>query len=234
MTTMISDLDDAIYWSTGVDELIERSPTTCTFATIVGSNGRAEKIGSEMEGWIGEALADLDEDDPWWEAASMSWARRRDVDGLVDDMFRSQVSYFGWGIDREQKIRTLGYFPHIEGYNRPSTPRALALRMAAVQRRLKPNTSTTRPSDRTGLDAIMRHRRGIRRRRDPAVRGRVVALPDAATMATCGTSNSTSAWSVRTRTSGRSRTAAPRTTSPTPSSATTRPPRRRRSPNERP
>jgi hypothetical protein len=117
----ISDLDDATYWSTGVDELIERSPRNVHYFFVVegSSEDEAEEYGGDMEDWIGEALADLDEEDRlWWEARLHVVAEpSRDVDGLVEDMFRAQVSYFGWGIDREQKIRTLGYFPHIEGYD---------------------------------------------------------------------------------------------------------------------
>lgn len=117
----ISDLDDATYWSTGVDELLERSPRNVHYFFVIegSSDDDAESYGAQMEDWIGEALADLDdEEQQWWEARLHVVGKpSRDVDGLVEDMFRSQVAYFNWGIDREQKIRSLGYFPHIEGYD---------------------------------------------------------------------------------------------------------------------
>ena len=189
----ISDLDDAIYWSTGVDELIERSPRNVHyFFTIVGSNeSRAEEIGSEMEGWIGEALADLDEEDRlWWEARlHVVGAPSRDVDGLVDDMFRSQISYFSWGIDREQKIRTLGYFPHIEGYNSTLNSQDLwpfewRLFSAAYEAEYF-NYEAERQDQLDAIDADIVEVFGgdvIQEYEDG-----VMALPDAATMATYDT-----------------------------------------------
>lgn len=189
----VSDLDDATYWSTGVDELIERSPRNVHYFFVVegSSEDDAEEYGGDMEDWIGEALADLDEEDRlWWEARLHVVAEpSRDVEGLVEDMFRAQVAYFGWGIDREQKIRTLGYFPHIEGYDSTLNsqglwPFELRLFSAAyeaeyfnfeAERQARLDAVDADIVEVFGGDVIQEYEDGV------------MALPDAATMASYDT-----------------------------------------------
>ena len=117
----ISELDDASYWETGVENLIERSSRNTHYFFVVASNDSddVEAYGAPMQDRIDEALASLDEDDAaWWDAHLHVVAAPLDeVGGLVQSMFSTNVSLFGWAIDREQKIRSLGYFAAVEAYS---------------------------------------------------------------------------------------------------------------------
>jgi hypothetical protein len=114
----ISSANNQTYWSTGVDALIERSPPNVHYFFVVGG-GTDDGFGEQMDGWIGEALASLSEEDAaWWEARlHVVDGPSGDLDGLVGDFFAADIGQFGFGIDRQQTLRTLGYFPHVEGYN---------------------------------------------------------------------------------------------------------------------
>jgi hypothetical protein len=108
-------------WSTGVDELLERSPRNVHYFFVVAgtSTDDAEEFGAAMDERVAEALAGLDEEDnTWWsERAHVVAGPSGDQDGLVRQMGRTNVGYFGWGIDRAQKIRSLGYFPDVAAYD---------------------------------------------------------------------------------------------------------------------
>ena len=117
----ISDLDSDSWWTTGVDDLIERSPknTHYFFVVLTKDDGEAESFGGDMQGEIDDALAKMDEEEAAW------WTPRlhvvagpsSDLDGLVGEMFGRNVGTLGFGIDRSQRIRTLGYPSAVEAYD---------------------------------------------------------------------------------------------------------------------
>ena len=117
----VSELDSATYWSTGVDELIEKSPRNVHyFFTVAGNrDGDAEEYGAQMDTWIGEALASLDDDErAHWEARlHVVQGPSSDAGTPIQEMFAGPIGQFGWAVDRGQKIRTLGYFPSVDAFD---------------------------------------------------------------------------------------------------------------------
>ncbi|HNH48982.1 MAG TPA: hypothetical protein PKY30_18200, partial [Myxococcota bacterium] len=117
----VDDLDDSSWWTTGVDELIARSPRNVHyFFVTAGSRDRdAEAITAALEEDIQSAFTGLSAEDlAWWqEHIHVVQGMSAEVGGLVTDMFRADVGALGWAIDREQKLRTLGYFPAVGAYD---------------------------------------------------------------------------------------------------------------------
>lgn len=109
------------YWSTGVFELLVESDLNVHyfFVPAQASQEDTDALGAQMEGWIEEAMAGLTENQAkWWrERLHVVASSSSDIPGLVGDGFASSVGTYGFGIDREQKIRSLGYFPHVSGYS---------------------------------------------------------------------------------------------------------------------
>jgi hypothetical protein len=116
----VDDLDDESWWTTGVDELIARSPRNVHYFFVVAGRERdPESIAVAMETEINEALAGLSaEDAAWWgERIHLLANTSNEQPGLVDEMFDSDVGTMGFAVDREQKIRSLGYFPAVEAFD---------------------------------------------------------------------------------------------------------------------
>ncbi len=117
----VDDLDDTSWWTTGVDELIARSPRNVHyFFVTAGSRDRdAEAITQALEADIQAAFTGLSADDlAWWESRiHVVQGMSAEVGGLVTDMFRADIGALGWAVDREQKLRTLGYFPAVGAYD---------------------------------------------------------------------------------------------------------------------
>ena len=117
----ISDLNNDPYWSTGVLDLLVESPlNTHYFFVVTGSSGDdAQTRGAQMQTWIDDTIAQLSENQAaWWvERLHVVAEPSNNLTGLVKDAFSSPVAYFGFAIDREQKIRGLGSFAHVEGYS---------------------------------------------------------------------------------------------------------------------
>ena len=117
----ISSLDSTSYWFSGVDDLIERSPTNVHYFFVVGTSSAddAESYGSDMQTEVDETLASMsDEEREWWlDRLHVVDGPSDTVEGLVGDMFGRDISRFGWAIDRQQRIRTTGYFPAVEAFN---------------------------------------------------------------------------------------------------------------------
>ncbi|MEL6346330.1 MAG: peptide-N-glycosidase F-related protein [Myxococcota bacterium] len=117
----VSSLNEDTYWTTGVEELIARSPTNAHYFFVVAGrdSDAADALAPEMQDRIDETLATLDEDlaDLWGERLHVVAGPSDSLDGLVESMFDADISYFGWGIDREQKIRSLGYFPDVDAFD---------------------------------------------------------------------------------------------------------------------
>lgn len=117
----ISALDDANWWTTGVDELIARSPANVHYFFTIYSNStsKTEEYGALAETEIALALGGLDEaDQAWWlEHLHVVAEPLNDISGLVGDMSDSGAGGIGWGVDRFQQIRTLGYPPDVEAYD---------------------------------------------------------------------------------------------------------------------
>ncbi len=117
----ISDLNGDSWWTTGVADLLERSPRNVHYFFVIAglSSGDAEEYGEAMDTEIDLALADLDDEDVDW------WAERLHVvdgpslatEGIVREMFKDSIGIYGFGIDRYQKIRTLGSFAAVEAYS---------------------------------------------------------------------------------------------------------------------
>ena len=117
----VSALNQESYWTTGVEELIERSPLNAHYFFVVAGDSAAdaESYGADMEERIGEALASLSDDDAAW------WADRLHVVSVPSDemdrplsaAFTVSFGVYGVGVDREQKLRTLGSFAAIEAYS---------------------------------------------------------------------------------------------------------------------
>ena len=117
----ISSQNTASYWSTGVRDLIKNSPFNVHYFFVPAgvSQGDADLLGAQMEGWIEEGMSSLSEEQQnWWRARlHVVGSSSDDISGLVGEAFASDVGMFGFGIDREQKIRGMGSFAHIDGYN---------------------------------------------------------------------------------------------------------------------
>lgn len=117
----ISDLNGDSWWTLGVADLLERSPRNVHYFFVVAglSSGDAEEYGGLLDASIDETLADMsDEDVAWWAdrlhvAAGPSLAQ----EGLVREMFKDDIGTYGFGVDRYQKIRTLGSFAAVEAYS---------------------------------------------------------------------------------------------------------------------
>ena len=109
------------YWSTGVFDLIVESDLNVHYFFVPAevSQDEADVLGGQMEEWIEEAMETLTENqEKWWrDRLHVVGSSSSDISGLVGDGFASNVAYFGFGIDRSQKIRSLGYFPHVSGYS---------------------------------------------------------------------------------------------------------------------
>ena len=109
------------WWFTGVDELIERSPPNVHYFFVVEgrSSNDAEEFGPLMADEISAALAGLDTTDfEWWQdRLHVVDGPSAKQEGLVREMFAGAIGYFGFGIDRRQRIRTLGYPPDVEAYD---------------------------------------------------------------------------------------------------------------------
>jgi len=116
----ISAHDSTTWWTTGVADLIERSPANVHYFFVTYSNDSDEvdTYGTLIDDEISVALAELDtEDHDWWsERLHVVGAPLSEIDGLVGDMSSSTTGQLGWAIDREQRIRTVGYMPDVEAY----------------------------------------------------------------------------------------------------------------------
>lgn len=116
----IDDLDDTSWWTTGVDELIARSPrNTHYFFVLAGLSRDPEPTLEMIDTYISEALAPLDAEEAAWWAAHLHVVAEPsgEVGGLVQQMFSRDIGTLGWAIDREQKIRTTGYYPAVAAYD---------------------------------------------------------------------------------------------------------------------
>ena len=109
------------WWTTGVKELLDRSDKNVHYFFIVPglSNPDADEYGALMEGEIAKAFEEMDGDDVAW------WTDRLHVVGgpslaqvgAPREVFRSDVGLYGFGVDRYQKIRSLGNVAAVEAYN---------------------------------------------------------------------------------------------------------------------
>jgi hypothetical protein len=109
------------WWTTGIDELLARSDKNVHYFFVVAglSSGDAEEYGSFMQTEVESTLANLSEEDQAW------WSDRLHVvegpslatEGITREMFKRDVGIYGFGIDRYQKIRTLGNVAAVEAYN---------------------------------------------------------------------------------------------------------------------
>jgi len=118
---VVSELDTQTWWSTGVDDLLRRSPRNVHYFFVVGTadEGDAEAFGAQMDGWIAEALDTLrDEDRAWWgDRLHVVDGASRDLSGPAADLINSEVGSLGFAIDRRQKVRGLGYMSAVEAYD---------------------------------------------------------------------------------------------------------------------
>lgn len=117
----ISQLDSTSFWTTDPAELIALSPlNTHYFFVVTGQDlEEAESVGAELEANIQTAVALLSEEEQLWWNDHIHIAKYPSVynEELVGLMFRKGLSRYGWAIDREQKIRTLGSYAAVEAYD---------------------------------------------------------------------------------------------------------------------
>jgi hypothetical protein len=117
----VSAQDSSSVWTTGVDELIARSPANAHyFFVVVGSStDDAEGFGSAIQLDIDAALAGMSADDAafWGEHLHVSAQPSNDIDGLVGTIFSKTIGSYGFAVDRFQKIRTIGSFASVEAYD---------------------------------------------------------------------------------------------------------------------
>ncbi|MBL8614538.1 MAG: hypothetical protein JNM72_02905 [Deltaproteobacteria bacterium] len=118
---VVSELDTQTWWSTGVDDLLRRSPRNVHYFFVVGTadGDDAEAFGSQMDGWIAEALDTLrDEDRAWWsERLHVVDGASAALSGPAAEIINSEVGSLGFAIDRRQKVRGLGYMSAVEAYD---------------------------------------------------------------------------------------------------------------------
>ncbi len=117
----VDEEDSTTWWTTGVHEMLERSPANVHYFFVTYSNdaGDVEDFGSLIEDEIAYGLADIDSDLADWfiDRVHVVDAPLSDIDGLVGDMSSSDVGALGWAVDRAQRIRSLGYPPDVEAYD---------------------------------------------------------------------------------------------------------------------
>ncbi len=121
----VSEVDDTSWWLTGVGDLLERSPANVHYFFVAGGSEGDDGLLDAVEVEIDDALAGLDTDEAdWWrERLHVVDGPSGDVGGLVEEMFSGSIAfnsilaYYGFGIDRAQRLRTLGYPPAVEAYN---------------------------------------------------------------------------------------------------------------------
>jgi len=108
-------------WSHGVQTLIEKSPRNAHyFFVVTGRDSPGVRSATQgMQGRIDEALSGMSEEDrAHWESHVHVVAQAsRALDGLVDDMFKTDVARFGFAIDRFQRIRGVGNLAAVDAHN---------------------------------------------------------------------------------------------------------------------
>ncbi len=117
----VSELDGDSWWTTHVDELLDRSPLNVHYFFVVYSNSSAtvEEYAAlaEQEIELGWDWLDSSQVEHWQERVHVVNAPLDEVGGLVDDMSNSGPGTLGWGIDRQQRLRSTGYPPDVEAYD---------------------------------------------------------------------------------------------------------------------
>ncbi len=121
----VSEVDDTSWWLTGVGDLLARSPRNVHYFFVAGGSSGNDDLLGQVEDEIDDALDALDsEDADWWrDRLHVVDEPSSDLGGLVEEMFAGSImfnnilGYYGWGIDRAQRIRTLGYPPAVEAYD---------------------------------------------------------------------------------------------------------------------
>ncbi|MFT4975425.1 MAG: hypothetical protein ACI8S6_001312 [Myxococcota bacterium] len=115
----ISDLDGDSWWTTDVSDLIERSPANVHYFLIPATTNAddAETYGVLAQDNVDEAIAGLSDDDAAWWSARLHVLAGELTDGLLMDIFSSNIGVYGFGIDREQRIRGLGSPAAVEAYS---------------------------------------------------------------------------------------------------------------------
>jgi hypothetical protein len=117
---VVSSLDRQTWWSTGVEDLVRRSPLNVHYFFVVSGSSAddAEAFGAQMDAWIEEGIAGLRPDDQAW------WADRlhvvavpgAEISGQLGEVVNSGVGELGFSIDRDQRIAGHGYMSAVEAY----------------------------------------------------------------------------------------------------------------------
>lgn len=117
----ISDTDTDSWWGTGVDELIAQSPRNVHYFFVVSvqNSNLASGYRDLIEEEIAVTLAGLDDEEQAWWSERLHVADGPTDEGLIADIFfNTNLGRYGFGIDREQKVRTLGSPAAVEAFNR--------------------------------------------------------------------------------------------------------------------
>ena len=121
--TTISDLDNNTVWSVadGIPRLIEKSPRNAHyFFVVTGRDSPGTRAAVQaMQGRIDDAIVNMDDTDRehWKSHLHVVSQASRALEGLVDDMFKSDVARFGFAIDRFQRLRGLGNLAAVDAHN---------------------------------------------------------------------------------------------------------------------
>ncbi len=118
----VSDADRSSFWFGGIRDLLRRSPENVHYFFVVDSadSAEGEEFGAAMQAEIDDELSGMRESDAawWFDRLHVVDGTTAGLDGLVGDAFAaSGLALTGFGIDRSQRIRGLGYFSAVGAYD---------------------------------------------------------------------------------------------------------------------
>jgi hypothetical protein len=109
--------DDSRLWNEGVSELIAGSPRNTHYFFISDrSESTTDQVMADLADQVAQDLGSLsDEDFAWWsERIHLVADHVSSVNGWVERMLEGVGYFYGFGIDREQRLRLLGNFADVE------------------------------------------------------------------------------------------------------------------------
>ncbi|MCB9761062.1 MAG: hypothetical protein H6739_14580 [Alphaproteobacteria bacterium] len=115
----VSTRDNASVWTTGVADLVERSPVNARYLFVVMGASGVDSYGAALQQEIDEYLVTLSEADAaWWGQRLLVVAEPSETtDAWIGGLLESSVGGYGFGIDRAQRIRGLGSLTAVEAFD---------------------------------------------------------------------------------------------------------------------
>lgn len=116
----ISDLDPLSIWTKDIDTLVWASPKNVHYFFVVttapnGAMAALENMQIQVETFLASLSAH--EADYWRQRLHVAGGHTNNFPGWLKSMLSGNAAYYGFGIDRAQKIRHLGSFADVTRYS---------------------------------------------------------------------------------------------------------------------